>query len=508
LLSINDFLIVLYNFLEGGSPYRSDLVSLFGNPDGSRRGYLGSTNKPICWDWGTTGFGKLIKILYSFSRSDQKTFSDFYESKIRHAENIVQTLIAGHVLDGFPHMLYVFKHSSKKIPAFIAAIHEISWKKERIHVTFEPKRYLLLDPTTWKSFWQQFFTDGREDPKKWFDSWEESWSMPRPPLSELESLFKSSFSQDQYHVISRKFLVEYVKRRCFVDEGGTCFTKDIEPARKRLALQVPTDNQTFWGTLSEFIGRTQVKGRAELDFARKKYTILDIPANTISEDSLVFKQEVGAAATICQAMLDVFGQEYLNIEFQGNISAISLLDSKFLKRAVKISMVARNYERKYAETDFDYQLDLSAISKQLITPHRVKLLFDLTAGLWNKGIGKTQEEFVQQWEHNLVRLPEKNDDIFVFWHYGLTSEVKDGSYKGQELGNYLQSKANIDVTRYSPNSIKNNRSIPRTVLLSFYRDSKTRLETELGLISSNKAKERRKSNLYGALKEFLERFKA
>jgi hypothetical protein len=64
------------------------------------------------------------------------------------------------------------------------------------------------------------------------------------------------------------------------------------------------------------------------------------------------------------------------------------------------------------------------------------------------------------------------------------------------------------VTRYSPNSIKNNRSIPRTVLLSFYRDSKTRLETELGLISSNKAKERRKSNLYGALKEFLERFKA
>ena len=501
-------MIVVYNFVEVESAYRSDLVSLFGNPDGSRRGYLGSTDKPLCWDWGTTGFGKLIKILYSLSGFDQNTFPDFYDSKIRHTEKIVQTLVADRILDGPPHMLYVFKHSSKKIPAFIAAMHEMSWKNERIEITFQPMRYMLLDPTTWRSFWQQFFTNGREDPRKWFDSWEQTWSMTRPSLSELQTLFKSSFSQDQYHVISRAALLEHVKRRCLADESGTCFTKEIEPARKRLDLQVPTDNQTFWGILSEFIGRTQVKGKVELDFERKKYTILDIPANTISEASLVFKQEVGAAATICQAMLDVFGQEYMNIEFQGNTSAISLLDSKFLKRAVKISMVAQNYERKYAETDFDYQLDLSPISRRLTTSRRPKLLFDLTAGLWNKGIGKTQEEFIEQWEHNIMRLPEKNDDIFVFWHYGLTSEVKDGSYKGQELGKYLLSKTNADATRYSPYSIKNHPSIPRTILLAFYRDSETRLEKELGLISSDRPKERRKSKLYGALKELLERLKS
>jgi hypothetical protein len=54
-------------------------------------------------------------------------------------------------------------------------------------------------------------------------------------------------------------------------------------------------------------------------------------------------------------------------------------------------------------------------------------LFDLTTGLWNKSVAKDKEEFVSQWEHNLLNFPERNNDIYVFWHYGLNSEIKDGS---------------------------------------------------------------------------------
>jgi len=81
---------------------------------------------------------------------------------------------------------------------------------------------------------------------------------------------------------------------------------------------------------------------------------MDIPANTIIENGWVFMQEIGTATTICQVLLDIFGQDYLDLEFStGNKK--SILDSIFLKRATKISMIAKTYDTKYGETDFDYQ---------------------------------------------------------------------------------------------------------------------------------------------------------
>lgn len=118
-------------------------------------------------------------------------------------------------------------------------------------------------------------------------------------------------------------------------------------------------------------------------------------------------------------MLDAFGKDYLDIEFPAGTPTKKMLDSKFLKRAVQVSTVAKVYKVKYGETDFDYQLDLSPLSVQY-SKTKMKILFDLTAGLWNKSSGKTKEEFIGQWEHNLIYLPEMNNDLCVFWHYGLT----------------------------------------------------------------------------------------
>ena len=504
MLSSNDFLIVVYNDLEMESKYRSDLVDLFGSPDGFRRGYLDSITRPLSWDWGISGFRKIIHIMYSLSGQSPEGFNSFYKQEIMHRDNIVETLVKKEIIDSLPEMLYVFKQGARKIPAFTAKIHDVSWK-DRIWITFEPTRYMLLDPATWRGFWGRLFTGGREDPQKWFDVWNSSWNITRPPMQQLQTMLHSGSSQDQYHIIPRQLLVDHLQKN-LRDEQGTCFTKEVGKIAKRLKLQVPTDNQVFWGLLSEFTGRTQVRGDVKLSHNRRSYSITDIPANTISEESLVFKQEIGAARAICQAMLDAFNEEYLNVEFaSGNTKKI--LDSKFLRRAVQVSMAAEQYDRKYAETDFDYQLDLRPLSKKFPSLRGRKILLDLTAGLWNKSLAKTKEEFIQQWEHNLVKLPEKNDDLIILWHYGLLSEIKDGTYRGQELGDYMRSKANIEATKYRTGAIRGSRTVPRLVLMPFFRDTETRLERELGYMASDNAIERRKSKLYSALEELLTRLR-
>jgi len=195
----------------------------------------------------------------------------------------------------------------------------------------------------------------------------------------------------------------------------------------------------------------------------------------------------------------------LNLEFsKGNKK--NILDSIFLKRAVKVSMVAENFDEKYAETDFDYQLDLNPLKKKYPNLDK-KILFDLTAGLWNKSITKNKDEFVKQWIHNLIKVPEKNQKLYVIWHYGLTSDIKDGSYKGLEIGEYLRNKKPINTVKYHPTSIKTAQKAPKLMLLPFFRDSNKRLEKELKELSSDKAYTRRKSMLYNLLKELLEKFR-
>jgi len=264
---------------------------------------------------------------------------------------------------------------------------------------------------------------------------------------------------------------------------------------------VPTDNQAFWGLLSEVVGKTQVRGNAEIRFGRQKYSLADIPANTIIENGWVFMQEIGTAIIICQVLLDIFGQDYIDLEFS-NGNKKSILDSIFLKRAIKVSMIAKNYNSKYGETDFDYQLDLTPLARKHPNVEG-KILFDLTAGLWNKSIAKDKEEFVAQWEHNLLKFPEQNPELQVIWHYGLDSEIKDGSYKGEEIGEYLKNRTKMSVVKYQPNSITNLTVEPKLILLPFFRDSTVQLEKELRQISNDKTNERRKSTLYGALNELL-----
>lgn len=509
MLLTKDFIISVYNLLETKSYYRSDLVDLFGTPDGSKKGYIGSIDRAITWDWGIAGFKKTMNIIYVLSGQSNSSFDEFYLSKISHKENIVQTLKADHIINANPQMLYVFKFTSRRIPAFTADIEEIAFRKSenkwRIWLTYKPTKIFFIDPTTWRAFWDKLFSNGCEDPMKWYQNWENSWDIPCPTQPEVERMVGSGCSLDQYHIVPTKFLLAHLKEISdpSSNKRSILFTKQITKNDKRTKFRVATDNQVFWGLLSDVIGKTQVTGTVELAFKTQQYFITDIPANTIIENGWVFKQEIGTAKTICQAMLDVFGQDYIDIEF-AKVNKKKILDSEFLRRATKISEIAVNYDKAYSETDFDYQLNLAPLATKYPNLD-CRILFDLTAGLWNKSVAKDKDEFVAQWEHNLVKFPEMNNEIYVIWHYGLNSEVKDGSYKGKEIGEYLQSKTQMSTTKYQLNSITNLPAMPKLVLLPFFRDTPAKLERELDQISSDKVSERRNSMLYGAVNELIRR---
>ena len=88
-------------------------------------------------------------------------------------------------------------------------------------------------------------------------------------------------------------------------------------------------------------------------------------------------------------MLDVFGEEYLSAEFGKELTK-TLLDSHFIKRASQVSMVAKQYDPEYAETDFDYELRLDPMRDQIPSLRRKKILFDLTAGYGARVLEKTK----------------------------------------------------------------------------------------------------------------------
>lgn len=85
LLLTKDFMISVYNLLEYDSDFRSDLMDLFGTPDGSKTGFIGSSNKPLCWDWGETGFRKIINIIYVLS-GGHSDFEEFYKLHFREKQ--------------------------------------------------------------------------------------------------------------------------------------------------------------------------------------------------------------------------------------------------------------------------------------------------------------------------------------------------------------------------------------------------------------------------------------
>ncbi len=436
-----NFIIAIYNKLDEASPYRSDIFDLFGTPDGMNFGLVGSKQgqkfKSLYWDWGPNGIKKICKFLYWQEHLTLKGFESWYHdfdfSDLSKLTN---------------RLLYVFKYKKDKIPAFVASIISTKKKEGRLWFEFVPLKFILLPPDFMKDYHKDFFTNGREDSDKWIKFFNNEYGIKELDTA-FQEIFRSAASQDQYHIIPVEYIDKWIDQHTeFTISTKPLFVSSMVDNKKLLIKNLPTNNQVFWSIFSQYTGHTQVRGSFSIIVKGKEYSVTDIPVNAFVEKGYVYNHEVGVASAIFQVLqetLDIKAyssfqeNEFLKIEFSYE-NSISLRQSHFLKRAVKIEEIANIYDPKYKLTDYDYVLNLGSIGiKQ-------KIAFDLTSGLWYKGFGKSKSELVAQWLHNLIDIPLKNPDILTIWHYGLTNF--ECYQNGKEIGRWLIDQKSLDPSQY------------------------------------------------------------
>lgn len=485
---IKDFYVAVYNKVGEGEKYHDDLFSLFGTPDGFEEGILGQKSggdfKSLEWDWGQNGLPKIAKYIYSVVLEkgvEEEKFKEWYEfEKVNNFPEISQAI---------DKIFYVIKYNRKKIPTFIADLESMSYDKNgdyRIWLKFTPKRYCMLPPK---------FIDYYRDIL--FDSWEDSdkWSnYLNLEKSKSDFIFSSAATLDQYHILPQKVLNDWFDEN-LPSEDKPVFTTRVKNNTKRIEKNLHTNNQIFWGIFYDYIGRTQVKADIEFKFKGDTYNFTDIPVNSIIDKGLVYTHEAGVPKVICEALKTSFQEKYIDKEFPG--SKIKKIDeSEFITRAVKVKDIAENFNDEYENTDYDYMLDLSffGIDK--------KVVFDLTSGLWHKGIGKTKEEYVQQWEHNIFEVPKNNKNIICIWHYGLKNYEE---YDSQEIGEFLTDKYQTSTLIKEAGNY--NLKGKKTILLPFYNEKNDFFDfnTEFKFLDPD-TDESYKTELYKCLLELIKTF--
>lgn len=449
---MNDFIIAIENNLNQESNYSEDLFDLFGTPDGEKSGIIGQKDGksfkmfPPEMGWGMSGWKKVSKFIYYklLGRPlDDKNFESWYKKETSN---------------GFPDtikhlgkILYVFTYKKKKVPAFIAEINKMEKQSGRILFWLTPIRFFLLPPHFYEYYKERINENGRESAKKFHQYLE-------LPKNIVKNICSSAAYQDLYRIIPKRLIEEWEGK--YNKTGGrTIWKSNITDNLIKKHKHLQTNNQIFWNFFSEYIERTQISGNLSFKQNHIDYTITDIKANTINENGLVYTHEIGVPKTICEAMSTVFGSKYLDKEFGTNCK-LKINDSKFLHRAKKINTIAHKIDEKFANTDYDWELDLSPIG---IKKH---ITFDLTCGLFNKGLGKSKEEYIEQWRHNVYTIPATNNEIICIWHYGINDLPL--LYKGKEVGEYLcETYKHTTKIVKSPN-IENIPPTIKTIVLPFY----------------------------------------
>ena len=479
-----DCIIAIYNKLDKDSPYRSDIFDLFGTPDNLNLGLVGTRDKhkfkSLYWDWGLNGIKKVCKFLYWQQNQSLDGFELWYR-KLDYAS-------LAKMVDK---LLYVFKYQDKKIAAFVATINRTERKGGRLWFDFTPQKFVLLPPDFMTDYRRDFFSGGREDGQKWSAFFDSEYG-----ISGLESafndIFSSAASQDQYHIIPVRYIDKWVEKR--TDPRVTTkplFISSVADNKRLLAKGLPSANQVFWSIFSQYTGRTQVTGSFSIVVKGLEYSVTDIPVNSFVEKGYVYYHEVGVPYVIFQVLQETLEEkayqsfkenQFLEVEFH-NKRSIGFRESHFLKRAERVGDVATTFKPKYKLTDYDYVLHLSPLGL------KQKIAFDLTSGLWHKGLGRARSDFAQQWLHNLAYVPLNNPDIIAVWHYGL---IEFEPFEELEIGRWLIKKSGLKPNQYlyldKTALSQRNMSIPddiRLILLPLYDDKADFLGLRRELTSLN-----------------------
>jgi SOS-response transcriptional repressor LexA len=499
--------VAIYNKLDDDSPYRSDIFDLFGSQDGSQRGIVGTKKgaefRALEWAWGQNGIKKVCKFLYWRLHRRLGGFDAWYRG-VQAAD--FRPL--GRLIDS---LLYVFKYRGRAISAFIASVDGVEKRGKHIWFRFTPRKFVLLPPDFMEDYRRHFFDGGRESAAKWAE-----YCGERGYLSgysdELGDIWQSGMTQDVYHIVPVDFVEEWVQMRAEPKfDTRPIFVATIQDDKLLAGKGLPTNNEIFWSVFSQYIGRSQVKGKFYVVERGQEYAVTDIPVNSLTERGLVYYQEVGAAYAIFRALIDAAGKlaldgattnRLLDVEFRDkHRCSIRLAESSLLARAERVADAVGTYDSEYERTDYDYVLRLSGLGG------KHSLLFDLTSGLWRKGAGNSKEEFVAQWTHNLFSVPLRNENVISVWHYGLTEYEP---YQGKEVGRHIIDRVGLSRDKYLYIDKSTPVRLPsdlRVVMMPFY-DNDGRynsLSEELRRLDPNPTNTRaNQSQLYGVLRNLAE----
>jgi len=417
---MKEYLPYLYNNLSPGETFElnfeDDLFELFGSEDLSQTGLVGKWNshihdyESVRWNWGFANLKGFVGLLYMLNslengiKFELEEFERFYKRKIMHQKDIVQNLQEKGLVPVPFRMIYTLRYRSYYLPALMLRIRNMEWNlkehpKYPIYITFVPEAYFLVE----SKLWENLDALAHRDEDYWKKHLHERYEIK---ISEqIEQVLRSyTFSQNIYRIMPFSLFTERFLPNIKKSKNGIFYLKRVERRQPDLAL---SDNQIFWGLFHHITNTTQVLYPLELRVDDERYLIQNLPINTLSDRTDVFRQEAGTANVICHALLDVFGRRYLSSEF-GTVNTIKSSETSILQRALKLKNVAKSPTEEFANTNYDYATFLSSLG----VDHTV--LFSLTVGLWHKG-RKSYNKYLAQWREMIFETPITAKNVTTIW---------------------------------------------------------------------------------------------
>jgi len=409
----------LYNNLSPGESFElnfeEDIFELFGSEDLSEIGLVGKWDSYIRdfesarWNWssnnlkGFVGLLHVIKSLEKGSKFELEEFEQFYRQKIMHQKDIVQNLQEKGLVSAPFRMIYTLRYRSYYFPALILRIRKMEWNSKEhpkypIFITFVPETYFLVESRSWKDLDRKI-----RDQNYWERHLQEKYNIK--VNEDIRQVLRShAFSQNIYRIMPFSLFTKQLSPHIKKPENELFYLKHVERRQPDIAL---SDNQIFWGLFHHITNTAQVLYPLELKVDDQRYLIHNLPINTLSNRTDVFRQEAGTANVICHVLFDIFGRQYLDSEF-GSRNAINSSETSVLKRAVKLNKVAKSPAEELENTNYDYATFLHALD----IDHTV--LFSLTVGLWRKG-RKLYNEHIDQWREMIFKTPITTKNVTVVW---------------------------------------------------------------------------------------------
>jgi hypothetical protein len=416
---LKEYIPYLYNNLSPGQSFElnfeQDLFELFGSEDLSQKGLVGRWNSHIGdfesarWNWSSTGlkgFTGLLHLLRSLETKrtfDPEEFEFFYSTNIVHQQDIVKKLQEEELVPTPFRMIYAFRYRDYFFPALTLRIEKMEWNPEEhprypIYITFVPEGYFVVNGALWKDIDKTIRTK-----KYWENHLKEDYRIEIN--HEIQKMISSYvFSQNIYRTMPVSLFTEKFLPSIRKSKNEIFYLKHVEVTQPELAL---SDNQIFWGIFHQITRTKQILYSLEISVNNLPYTIQNIPINTLSHMTDVYRQEAGSANVICHVLFDIFGSSYLKSEFGLN-NRIGSSQTNILRRAVRLEDVTKSPSKEFANTNYDYAVFLN----QLGIDH--KILISLTVGLWRKG-RKTYSEYLSQEKEMIFKTPNTTENVTVIW---------------------------------------------------------------------------------------------